>query len=47
MTQGNNNIILGFDTSCYTTSIAAITLNKEIILNEKIILKTYSKHTLI
>ena len=39
MTQGNNNIILGFDTSCYTTSIAAITLNKEIILNEKILLK--------
>ena len=39
MTRKNNNIILGFDTSCYTTSIAAITLNKEIILNEKIILK--------
>lgn len=39
MTHENNNIILGFDTSCYTTSIAAITLNKEIILNEKIILK--------
>lgn len=34
-----NNIILGIDTSCYTTSIAAISLNKEIILNEKIILK--------
>lgn len=39
MTHKNNNIILGLDTSCYTTSIAAITLNKEIILNEKIILK--------
>lgn len=39
MTHKNNNIILGFDTSCYTTSIAAITLNREIILNEKIILK--------
>ena len=38
MTQ-TNNIILGIDTSCYTTSIAAITLDKEIILNEKIILK--------
>ena len=34
-----NNIILGIDTSCYTTSIAAISLNKEIILNKKIILK--------
>ena len=30
MTQ-TNNIILGIDTSCYTTSIAAITLDKEII----------------
>lgn len=39
MTHKNNNIILGFDTSCYTTSIAAITFNKEIVLNEKIILK--------
>ncbi|WP_018589767.1 hypothetical protein [Terrisporobacter glycolicus] len=39
MTHKNNNIILGLDTSCYTTSIAAITFNKEIVLNEKIILK--------
>ena len=39
MTRKNNNIILGIDTSCYTTSIAAITLDKKIILNEKIILK--------
>ena len=39
MTHKNNNIILGLDTSCYTTSIAAITLDKEVILNEKIILK--------
>lgn len=39
MTHKNNNIILGIDTSCYTTSIAAITLNKDIILNEKVILK--------
>ncbi|WP_455538143.1 Kae1-like domain-containing protein [Terrisporobacter sp.] len=39
MTQKENNVILGLDTSCYTTSIAAITLDKEIILNEKIILK--------
>ena len=38
MTQ-KNNIILGIDTSCYTTSIAAITLDKDIILNEKIMLK--------
>ena len=39
MTHKNNNIILGLDTSCYTTSIAAITSDKEVILNEKIILK--------
>ena len=39
MTDKNNNIILGIDTSCYTTSIAAITLDKKVILNEKIILK--------
>ena len=39
MIHKDNNIILGFDTICYTTSIAAITLNREIILNEKIILK--------
>ena len=32
-----NNIIIGIDTSCYTTSIAAISLEKSIILNEKII----------
>lgn len=31
----NNRIIIGIDTSCYTTSIAAITLNREIIFNEK------------
>ena len=34
-----DNIILGIDTSCYTTSIAAISLNKQIVLNEKIMLK--------
>lgn len=34
----SNNIILGIDTSCYTTSIAAISLNNELIYNEKIIL---------
>ena len=39
MTFQKNNIILGFDTSCYTTSIAAISLDKEVIFNEKIILK--------
>jgi N6-L-threonylcarbamoyladenine synthase len=37
--KSNNNIILGIDTSCYTTSIAAISLNKNIILNEKTLLK--------
>lgn len=35
----NNRIIIGIDTSCYTTSIAAITLNREIIFNEKKMLK--------
>ena len=39
VTFQQNNIILGIDTSCYTTSIAAILLDKEIIFNEKIILK--------
>lgn len=34
-----NKIILGIDTSCYTTSIAAINLDKEIIINEKKMLK--------
>lgn len=34
-----NNIIIGIDTSCYTTSIAAITFDGDIILNEKIMLK--------
>jgi len=37
--KNNNNIILGIDTSCYTTSIAAISLDKSIILNEKTLLK--------
>lgn len=35
----NNRIIIGIDTSCYTTSIAAITLNRQIVFNEKIMLK--------
>lgn len=34
----NNRIIIGIDTSCYTTSIAAITLNREIVFNEKMML---------
>ena len=38
MNLNQNNIIIGIDTSCYTTSIAAITLEKSIILNEKIML---------
>lgn len=33
-----NNIIIGIDTSCYTTSIAAISLNGDIIFNEKTML---------
>ncbi len=35
----NKNIIIGIDTSCYTTSIAAISLEKNIVFNEKIMLK--------
>ena len=38
MNLKQNNIIIGIDTSCYTTSIAAISLEKSIILNEKIML---------
>ena len=38
MSLKQNNIIIGIDTSCYTTSIAAISLEKSIILNEKIML---------
>ncbi|NJI80034.1 O-sialoglycoprotein endopeptidase [Clostridioides difficile] len=34
-----NNIIIGIDTSCYTTSIAAISLDKKVIFNEKIMLE--------
>ena len=34
-----NNIIIGIDTSCYTTSIAAISLGKKVILNKKIMLE--------
>lgn len=35
----NKNIIIGIDTSCYTTSIAAISLDKNIVFNKKIMLK--------
>lgn len=38
MSLKQNKIIIGIDTSCYTTSIAAISLDKNIILNEKIML---------
>ena len=38
MKKAKDNIIIGIDTSCYTTSIAAISLDKSIILNEKIML---------
>ncbi|WP_438651389.1 Kae1-like domain-containing protein [Romboutsia sp.] len=34
-----NNIIIGIDTSCYTTSIAAISLGKKVILNKKVMLE--------
>ena len=39
MRSRRDNIVIGIDTSCYTTSIAAISLNKDIILSEKIMLK--------
>lgn len=39
MNLNQNNIIIGIDTSCYTTSIAAISLDKKIIFNKKIMLK--------
>lgn len=39
MNNVENNIIIGIDTSCYTTSIAAISLGKKVILNEKIMLE--------
>ena len=35
MRSRRDNIVIGIDTSCYTTSIAAISLNKDIILSEK------------
>ena len=38
MKSTRDNIVIGIDTSCYTTSIAAISLEKSIILNEKIML---------
>lgn len=34
-----NNIIIGIDTSCYTTSIAAISLGKKVIFNKKLMLE--------
>ncbi|MEG2246779.1 MAG: O-sialoglycoprotein endopeptidase [Peptostreptococcaceae bacterium] len=37
--EKSKNIIIGIDTSCYTTSIAAISLDKSIVFNEKIMLK--------
>ena len=33
MKKAKDNIIIGIDTSCYTTSIAAISLDKEILFN--------------
>lgn len=37
--RSENNIIIGIDTSCYTTSIAAISLDRKLIYNEKIMLE--------
>jgi N6-L-threonylcarbamoyladenine synthase len=39
MSFQENNIIIGIDTSCYTTSIAAISLGKNVIFNKKIMLE--------
>ena len=39
MSKLENKIIIGIDTSCYTTSIAAISLGKKVIFSEKIMLK--------
>ena len=39
MNLNQNNIIIGIDTSCYTTSIAAISLDKKVLFNKKIMLK--------
>ena len=39
MKLDQNNIIIGIDTSCYTTSIAAISLDNKVIFNKKIMLK--------
>ncbi|OPJ56946.1 O-sialoglycoprotein endopeptidase [Alkalithermobacter paradoxus] len=37
--KSKNRIVLGVDTSCYTTSIAAVSLDKEILVSQKIQLK--------
>ncbi|MGL4914264.1 MAG: O-sialoglycoprotein endopeptidase [Romboutsia sp.] len=39
MSFQKDNIIIGIDTSCYTTSIAAISLGKKVLLNKKIMLE--------
>lgn len=36
--RSENNIIIGIDTSCYTTSIAAISLDEKVLFNERIVL---------
>lgn len=38
-----NNIIIGIDTSCYTTSIAALSFDGKVIFNQKIILDVKEK----
>ncbi|MGL5749825.1 MAG: O-sialoglycoprotein endopeptidase [Paraclostridium sp.] len=37
--EKDKKIIIGIDTSCYTTSIAAISLDREVLFNKKIMLK--------
>ena len=39
MSFQKDNIIIGIDTSCYTTSIAAISLGKNVIFNKKVMLE--------
>ncbi|MGL4796679.1 MAG: O-sialoglycoprotein endopeptidase, partial [Paraclostridium sp.] len=39
MKRAKDNIIIGIDTSCYTTSIAAISLDKKILFDKRIMLK--------
>ena len=41
--EKSKKIIIGIDTSCYTTSIAAISLENNVIFNKKIMLEVGDK----